>query len=448
MNTRNEKFQGKIFQGYIVDKKDPAGLNRKAVYIENLLKSQYPGEKYIWCKEIINTYIRTRDPLKNNIPYMSYGHYQPILPGTKVLVAFVNNNLESGYIIGIDSTVNTPLNKDKEWVIYKTNEGSEFYINEENNILHINHAKGKSNILMTDKDIILQINQHEKGNEDFLKNKTMVTLDSDGIFFKVGKASYKFSEEGVIFQISDEKSPAYLDFSKNAFNLNVGKTFSINTSESIHINSKKTFVSGVEELHLNANDTRLTGTQKAQISGSTVVMWGWLDAHVKGMHVGLDAMMSIDTQSIIKNDFSLAIANDFSILKSSKSVVNTVSTGIIAEGSSVRLQDGIILSGLGIGAAVAGAVTGTTSGVTTSIKLILAGINTTMLINTPFVGAANQVLSATIAGSASQASGGTITFGTGMTELDDYNIVTNNNYMRKTQEKNSKKYILPDKLNL
>jgi len=446
---RSSEIAGKTHIGYIVDVIDPAGMNRKAVHIPSLMKSTIPGENYIFCKEAINTFVRTRDPLKPNIPYMSYGSLQPILPGTKVLVTFINNSLESGYIIGIDATVKETLSPN-EWLIFKTQKDTELYVNDKNKVCHLKNAGGKSNIFMTEDSVYLQVNEvdPEGKGEDELIAQSYIQLGKNAIIFKVGDTSYRFGNNGININ-NGKDSSTFIETSKDTININASKSINISSdSGNVHINGQYTYVTGYNELHLFGSDTRLTGSQKAQISGTTVALWGWMDAHIKGMHVGIDAWLSFDTFTTVKNEMNLALKNSFSSILSDSSVISSASTGLKAESYSIKAQDGIVLSNLGIGAGISASVGVSMTAVTSALKISLATLNTGFLMNDPFTSAANQVLTMTIAGSASQAIGSVNTVGQSLSKLDDYNNIITSIKMRRDHELNSKKYILPEELSI
>jgi len=449
INQNINNIQGKIFIGYILDIEDPAKLGRKAVYIPSLLKSPLTGEKYVFCKEAINTFVRARDPLKNDIPYFSYGHYQPLLPGTKVLVTFVTNSPNSGYIIGVDATIKEPFNNN-EWIIFKTPKNSEFYINDENGTLHIKNAKGFTNLYMTKDDIYLQVNDidNDAKSENNLKAQTYIQLSKDKIIFKVGNAVYSFGNNGITLS-TGKKSSTFIEVTKDTININAAKNININSEEgTVGINAQYAYVTGYNELHLYGTDARFTGAQKAQISGSTVVMWGWLDAHVKGMHVGIDAWISLETFTTVKNEINLALENVFSGVVTKSSSLESTMTGLKSESYSIKTQDGIIISNLGMGAGISSTMASTGNSVTLGLKTTLLTMNTAFLMNDPFMGAANQVLTMSIGGSANQALGGVVPAGTGQSHLNDKNAIVAAVKMRHDQEENTKKYVLPDKLSI
>jgi hypothetical protein len=445
----NKDIAGKTFIGYVLDIKDPAGLGRKAVYIPNLLKSTIAGEKYVFCKEAINTYVRARNPLKSNYPYFSYGSYQPILPGTKVLVTFVNNSLESGYIIGIDATVKEPF-AEGEWLVFKTPKGSEFYINDDNNVCHIKNANGKTNLYMTDTDIYLQVNQIDENAkaETDLKAQSYIQISPSFIQLKIGDTLYRFGENGINFSSGSDSLTAF-EMTKDTITINANKNITISTDEgNLNLSGQYTYISGYTELHAYGNDARFTGAQKAQISGNTVALWGWMDAHVKGMHVGIDAWIQLDVTSLIKNEENLAMHYSLSSLTARTSAIDVTSCALKAESYSLKGQDGVVISNLGVGSGVSSSVGTSLSTVATGIKFSLMGINTFFLMSDPFTGAATQVLTMTLAGAANSAIGSITPVGSGISKLDHKNSVIATISMRSSAEENSKKYILPDKLSL
>jgi len=166
------------------------------------------------------------------------------------------------------------------------------------------------------------------------------------------------------------------------------------------------------------------------------------------MHVGIDAWISYDLFTTIKNELNLALENIYSSITAKTSGVDVLATGIRAESYSIRAQDGIVVSNLGIGAGVSGSISASMNTVANTIKLTLMTVNTGLLMSDPFTGAVNQVLTMTIAGSANQALGGIDPIGENLSDFDRKNSVVTAVRMRKEIEDNSKKYILPDKLSI
>jgi len=445
-NTKSpNQISGRIFIGYILDIEDPANLGRKAVNIPALLKSLVIGEKYIFCKEIINTYVRTRDPMNPDHKYLNYGSYQHLLPGTKVLVTFINNSLESGYIIGIDSTVNRPFSA-SETLIFRTPNKTEMFVDDDSNNLIINN--NSTAFQMTKEDIFIQVNDvNPDGQSDNDQiAQTFIQLGKHSIIFKVGKSSYIFGENGITFSVGD-KGTSYFELNQDTIKMNANKSLNITSNEGkIHLNSQYTYITGYNELHLFGTDARLTGAQKAQISGNTVALWGWFEARVKGMHVGIDAYINLESMTLIKNETNLALNNIYSTILSNTSSLDISLTGLKSEAYSLKAQDGIILSNIGLGSGISSSITSSMTGVSLSLKLSLMSIGTGLLMNDPFTGVINQFLTKTISGSAHQANSSFLPLGNGLTVLDDKNSLINLLTLREDHDLSTKKYILPDKI--
>jgi hypothetical protein len=401
VNINNIK--GKIFEGYILDKKDPLNLNRYAVYIPELMAPASYGSKWVWCRNAIGSFTRHRDPMTKI--YYSYGSYQPLTPGTRVLVTFIKNNMEDGgYIIAVTSTIkNEIIDRDNYTLVYKTKSGSKFYIDENKDILHISHSHGNTNVYLSKDDIILQINEK---NGDTYELNTALKIHRNEIRFIFGDTVYKFDKNGFGMSIGEENNLSFINITKEGIQISGQKYINIVTDGKLSLNGGKSFLTGYDECHVFSNDLRLTGSQKAQLSGTTVNVQGWFDAHVKAMHVGIDAYISIDTQSLFTNNFQLVANNTFAPLYNLTSMIYTNATQIHARASTIEAQDGFILSGMGIGASTSSTVGTSLSTSLLGLKVSLMTMNTGLLLNEPSgaMAALNYILTGTIAGSASPAS--------------------------------------------
>jgi len=398
--------RGKIYIGYIMNYQDPLNSGRLAVYIPELFPLNYPGKNYVFCRNGISTFHKSRDPFSKE--YISYGSYTPIHPGTRVLVTFLNENLENGIIIGIDSDTKLPIQeKDAKnyYLIMQTKNGSRIYFDENKNIFHIMAAQGKTNIYLSETDILLQTEEFNPETGD-LKRRNAIDIDDNGINFYIGEAVYSFTEEGLT--ITYPKSSSYFNITKNGIDISAKKYINLSSDEGkIHVYSKNLFLNGYNETHVLSNDLRLTGSQKAQLSGTTVNVQGWFDTHIKGMHVGIDSIIMTSLQSLVTNKLSLAYENSFSSLSNETSIIKTITTTTYARGSTLNLIDGMTIRGMGLGASVSSSVGTTLSSTSTALQLSLMSINTTLLLNDPSgaMAAANSILTNSIAGTASAASG-------------------------------------------
>jgi len=398
-----KEIKGRIFEGYIIDKPDPDNLNRYAVYIPELMAPAEYGAKFIFCKNIIGSYTRHKDPISKM--YYSHGSYQPLTPGTRVLVTFMKNTMEnSGYIIGVNSTIKSEnYDRDNYTLVFKTKTGSQLYIDENKDVVHLVHKNGSSNVYLTEEDIILQLNDED--GDDYKLN-TALKIHKGEIQFIIGKTAYKFTQNGWNMTIGDENNLSFIDVTKEGIQISGQRYINIVTEGKLSLNGGKSFLTGYDECHVFGNDLRLTGSQKAQLSGTTVNVQGWFDAHIKGLHVGIDGYISIDTQALFTNNFNLVASNNYAPIYNETSMIYTNATQIHARASTIEAQDGFILSGLGVGASTASTVGTSLSTSLLGLKVTLMGINTGLLMNEPSgaMAAVNYLLTQTIAGSANPAS--------------------------------------------
>ena len=87
LNITNREFVGTIVEG-----QDPKNEGRYKVHIPELMHN-IPENKGIWVKNHVHKYRYTKD--KNE---KFFGEYKPLHPGTIVIVKFLSNDYNSGYI--------------------------------------------------------------------------------------------------------------------------------------------------------------------------------------------------------------------------------------------------------------------------------------------------------------------------------------------------------------
>jgi hypothetical protein len=310
--------------------------------------------------------------------------------------------------------------------------------------MHLRHNKGKSNVYLSDDEIILQISDIN-ASKGGLERASSLILSKEGLKIIIDEDTvYQFDKSG--FNLSLGKDTASIfQISKDGINI-IGNKFVNIASESgkIHLSGAESFITGYNELHLFGNDTRLTGTQKCQVSGTTINIQGWYDTHIKAMHVGIEAYLMFNQRSLISNYFNAGLKNEYSTIDTTSSMVSTTSTNVYSLSSSIQLTDGFILSNMGLGSSVSSSVSASMTGLVTSIETGMAIGGTMLLNNDAFTGAATNILTQSIAGSAAQAIG-TINSFTAIAENIQDSISNLNNNLN-IQEERSKKYIDYDKI--
>ena len=364
-----DNIKGKIFEGYILDKPDVDNLNRYAVYIPELMAPAGYGAKYIFCKNIIGSFSQHKDPISKM--YYSLGSYQPLTPGTRVLVTFTRNTMEnSGYILAVNSTIKSDnFDRDNYTLIFKTKNGSRLYVDENKDIVHLAHNDGASNVYLSNEDIILQLND---ADGDKYELNTALKIHKGEIQFIFNDTIFKFNRNGWNFSIGKDNNLSFIDVTKEGIQISGQKYINIVTDGKLSLGGNKTFLTGYDECHVFGNDLRLTGSQKAQLSGTTVNVQGWFDAHIKGLHVGINGYISIDSQSLFTNNFNLVANNNYAPIFNETSLIYTNSSQIHARASTIEAQDGFILSGLGVGAS-------TTASIGTALSASLLGLKITLM---------------------------------------------------------------------
>lgn len=230
-----------IYEGVVLDREDPKNSGRYYVYIPELqfndktdnppVKNKYSG---VWCHNLLSNFVRyTETGLRDCDNKGSYGSYQPLRPGTHVLVGFQEDEHEIwniGYILNILS-FEKPPNKDRDdfYVLQKTDKESWAYIDEKNADFALSFHSGKSNVwgnedhiqLSKDSGTVVDVTDdsvtvfhnsgnycYVDGNEVTLKNgESFIKVSSDHISIKANnifiQGSSSVAIEGGSVQIND-----------------------------------------------------------------------------------------------------------------------------------------------------------------------------------------------------------------------------------------------------
>ena len=201
-----------IYEGVILDRKDPQDQGRYYVYVPELqfndltenppVKNKFSG---IWCYNCIgNNMIRyTETELREYKDTGSYGTYMPLRPGTHVLLGLpINNNTTNwsvGYILNL-ITFEKPPNDDRDnfFLLTTTDKESWTFIDEAKGQFAVSLHAGKSNVWGNDTTIHLSkdngnvvevsddhiISFHNSGNYCYVDGDT-VTLKAGSSFINI-----------------------------------------------------------------------------------------------------------------------------------------------------------------------------------------------------------------------------------------------------------------------
>jgi hypothetical protein len=446
MSNFSKDIQGKIFYGYVLDIPDPMEAGRTAVYIPDLMPTSIPGSKYTFCVNLINTYFKSRNTFSVSKEMISYGSYMPLLTGTKVIVMFLKNNLNSGYIIGIDADIKKPKTRSKNFYqLIKTQKNKEIIIDDDLGFFFLKVQDGKDiqagSIFINDDTINLQLSG-QSPDGPFFERQSSLELGKNYFRLNIGEAIYQFDENGFSMSLGEDKA-TYFDISVDGISMQGNKYVNISSENGkAHIYSPETYVTGDVELHLYGNDTRLTGAQKAQITGLTINLQSFLDIHLKSMNINMQSLVKYSIKTTMYDKIVTTIANEYSSVHNTSSILHTTSSTTYSRASTNDLIDSFALNGMGMGSSTSTSIATNTVGTMTAIDTTFMTIGTTLLINDPFTGFTAQNLVSQMAGSANQAAGATI----------NLNIVPdekNNNVtglLNKLNDDSKDKYVQFDKI--
>jgi hypothetical protein len=446
MSKISNDIQGKIFYGYVLDIPDPMEAGRTAVYIPDLMPTSIPGSKYTFCINLINTYFKSRNTFSVSKEVISYGSYMPLLTGTKVIVMFLKNNLNSGYIIGIDADIKKPKTRSKNFYqLIKTQKNKEIIIDDDLGFFFLKVQDGKDiqagSIFINDDTINLQLSG-QSPDGPFFERQSSLELGKSYFRLNIGDAIYQFDESGFSMSLGENKA-TYFDISIDGISMQGNKYINISSENGkAHIYAPETYVTGATELHLYGNDTRLTGAQKAQVSGTTINIQSYYDTHIKSMNITMESQVKYSIKTLLYDRVVFATANEYSSVYNVSNILHSISTTTYSRVSTNDLIDSFSLGGMGLGSSTSTSVSTSTVSMMLSLDTTLAGVGTTLLTNDPFTGFANQTLTSGIAGSANQASGAVI----------NLNVVPdnkNNNIaglLNKLNDDSKDKYVQYDKI--
>lgn len=232
-----------LYEGVVLKRDDPKKIGRYYVYIPELqyndktdsppVKNKFSG---IWCYNLLSNFARYTETelLKCDKNNCSYGSYQPLKPGTHVLVGFreeANEYWNYGYILNV-ITFEIPPNKERDdfYLLQKTDKESWAYIDEKTSDFAMTFRKGKSNVW---------------GNEKHVQ----ISKDSGTVIDVQDNSITAFHKSGNYCYIDDKKITSQIDgnfvrLTKDAIDLEIGGSYVHMTKNKIAINSQTVQING------------------------------------------------------------------------------------------------------------------------------------------------------------------------------------------------------------
>jgi len=308
------------------------------VYISELMSDA--EHQPIWVKnEIVGNRFSRWLNVDSKVIQTS-GSYFPLYEGMVVNVRFRGYSLESGYITNVVSDI--PLvdkaeRRDSFYLINKTLNNSWIYQDDARSETHIMQSGGKSNIVLDEHSVTLQVGGETK-RAGFEVSDTGIRLefgnsslylDAKGISFKIGDTIFVMSESGAIF-----KSPGNLE---------------MEADKSLRFKGNKVETSASEKYSINANIVQMTGNQMLSLNGNVVNLNSLTHTNIESQaHVQIKSLGKVKLSSSIMDITSLTNMNiDSPVNTITGQTMNIDGTSLNLSGASVAM-DGIISHGLGI----------------------------------------------------------------------------------------------------
>jgi len=437
----------KIYQGTILPYQDKLNPTKYAVHIPDIHYSP-TGKmelKYIWAdNEYTNNYQCLK---KQNGDYMEFGDYIPLEPELTVLVKFRTQHLDSAYIINVASEhkkIPEYVDKDNFYLLCSTKNQSKIYIDDTKNRIHLSQHNGKTDIMLDDYGITLQINDTST-SKTVMQSK--MELSENGFLIQFGENKLTFNETG--FGITYGENRTFFKMTKKGIEL-VGEEFlNITSTGPLNIYGETTNITGEGSLNLRGTNTKLTGLQKLAMNGNIIHMEGIMDTHIKsGLSLNIESLLHLSVSAVISDQQYTGMSNIFTAMENKVTSISVETSSMKAEAISTMVKDGMTMSGMGIAASIGSSVSSSVSATMIGLKASMLGLTTTFNMDNIGMAVASAVLADnTIADTAEPASNITDNlFGTLPLDDDGTNFITKLTDSQRNSITISSKYVTPSSL--
>jgi len=339
----SKKYLGTILP--YIDEVDPSKVY---VYIPEIMALQNNQKILSVSNFFTNKLIKS----KTDSGLQYYGSYFPLKEGTEVYINFLSSDINSGYISGIGpSNSSHPIGlNNKNYLIAETGR-SRVYIDDERNRFHISLNNGKTDFLMDDKGIILQLSE-TKGTEPAIT--TLFEINENGLIFKIGDKSLIFNDTGFSVNMGPDNQTSFTITDKGI--TSIGEKFINNTSYG-NINNYSTnnsYFQSDGDLNIRSNVTKITGHQRLSLNSAVVHLNGWLDTHIKaGMNLNIESKLKLSFLSTLRDEKVLGMSNFFSTMDNRTTVMESTTSNTKADAVVTAVEDGMRIKGLGVGTSIA-----------------------------------------------------------------------------------------------
>lgn len=378
--------------GIVLPDLDPLEQGRYKVYIPATMQRP-SGEVVdgIWCQNGLTTFRAYRN--SDNQPVVG-GNSRPITPGAPVIVSMSDSGDNPTIVRFAPTNISTPdgKNRDSLYIIEQTPKGSSVIIDEDKGFLHINYGAGSSNVLLTPDTVSLEINTPDSTGSSFVSG---VRIQPDAIRLQMKDSLLELNSSGFGVTLKDG---SYMRMTKKGIEFYGEDYINMASKKSISAYSNGINITGTSNLDLRSSDTKLSGTQKLALTGNQISIESFLTTQLKGMHIGLQAKLKMSMSSTMYDNKVLGVRNDFSAVHNENAQTKVGVYSMQSISSSTILQDGQVISNMGVGASVSASVATSTVASVEATQAGLAAYGTVLLSNNSFSAAASNVVAETLPG--------------------------------------------------
>ncbi len=436
-----------IYEGTILPYQDKLNPTKYAVHIPEIHNTP-TGKmalKYVWAdNEYSNKYQSLK---KKNTNYMEFGSYMPLESELTVLVKFRSQHLDSAYIFEVASEhkkIPEYVDKDNFYLLCSTKNQSKVYIDDTKNRIHLSQHNGKSNIMMDDYGITLQMN-NTTTSKTIMESK--LELSENGFLVQFGENKFTFNETG--FAITYGENRTFLKMTKKGIEL-VGEDFiNVTTTGPLNLYGESTNLTGEGSLNLRGTNTKLTGLQKLAMNGNIIHMEGVMDTHIKsGLSLNIESLLHLRMSAIIADQQYTGMSNIFTAMENKVTSLAVETSSMKAEAISSMASDGMIMSGMGIATSIGSSVSNSTSATMIGLQASMTGITTAFNLDNIGMAIASAVIADNaIADTAEPASNiSDNLFGTLPSDDDGTNFITKLTDSQRNSITTASKYVNPSSL--
>lgn len=393
-NIKDENFIGVLKRTPGGKWQDPKKQGRYPVWIPELMKLGGLNTIWVWNwvdQAQYSTFIRPSSGEK-----LSEGRHYPLIEGQRVLVSFIDDHMQTGYIKAVlPNKVKVPLdpvkNRDPMYLTEKTEKETWRFTHDKWKYYHHLHGGGRNNFTIEGHNedkmgrITMQVSHPLNDGINGVKPISTIEIQDYHIAVelrdaKTLKPKHKavVDSSGILLDVFTSDSTIKMD--SEGIRAETNHSIYILAENNIDIIAQKQLkMQGKEETHICGNIVRITGFQQLCLSSTVIVSEAVLTNHMKSglvSEVQSNAKVKVNApviQEEAEMNFAMCgpmtsikaevLAADTSLTALNGSLVATDAMEMVAMGVASGTSPGVVNANKGINVAIDAAATAATAAV-------------------------------------------------------------------------------------